>query len=132
MPLICADINIPPNTPQTSPTRVNIKVPAGVIRRVWVLIPHGHVGLAHLIIRHGETQIIPWFGDLHGDGEEVVFDEMYELPTDDVLVLEGWNEDMVYSHKFIVRLLVLPKPYAYPEVELAVSIKRLLEVMGVE
>jgi len=36
MPLICADITIPPNTPQTSPTRVPVKVPAGVIRKVWV------------------------------------------------------------------------------------------------
>jgi hypothetical protein len=132
MPLICADINIPPNTPQTSPTRVRVKVPAGVIRRVWVIIPWGHRALAHLVIRHGATQIIPHYGDIHGDGEQLVFDEIYELPSDDTLVLEGWNEDIKYDHRFIVRLLVLPKVYAYPELTHLIALKKLLELMGVE
>ena len=132
MPLICADITIPPSTPQTSPTRVPVKVPAGVIRKVWVIIPWGHRALAHLVIRHGETQIIPHYGDIHGDGEQLVFDEIYELPTEDNLVLEGWNEDVKYEHRFIVRLLILPKPYAYPEVYSLLSLKRMLEAMGLE
>jgi hypothetical protein len=132
VPLICEDIVIPPNTPRESPVRVQFKVPAGVIRKVWVLIPYGHRALAHLVIRHGETQIIPWHGDIHGDGEQLVFDEVYELPTEDYLTLEGWNEDITYSHRFIVRLLVLPKLYAYPEVYSLLSLKRVLEAMGLE
>ena len=132
MPLICADITIPPNTPQTTPVRANIKVPAGIIRKVWVLIPYGHKALAHLVIRHGETQIIPWAGDIHGDGEQLVFDEVYELPTEDYLTLEGWNDDSKYEHKFIVRLLILPKLYAYPEIASLSVIKRLLEGLGIE
>ena len=76
---------------------------------------HGHKALAHLVIRHGETQIIPWSGDIHGDGEQLVFDEVYELKSEDVLVLEGWNDDVQYPHRFIVRLLILPQPYAFPE-----------------
>ncbi|MCC5989924.1 MAG: hypothetical protein LM558_00240 [Thermosphaera sp.] len=132
MPLICVDINIPPSTPQTSPTRVSVKVPAGVIRKVWVLIPYGHKALAHLIIRHGETQIIPYYGDIHGDGEQLVFDEVYELPTEDNLVLEGWNEDSKYEHRFIVRLLVLPKLYAYPEIASLSIMKKLIEGLGIE
>jgi hypothetical protein len=132
MPLICADINIPANTPREDPVRVNVKVPAGIIRKVWVLIPYGHKALAHLIIRHGETQIIPHYGDIHGDGEQLVFDEVYELPTDDVLTLEGWNEDSTYDHRFIVRLLILPKPYAYPEVYSLFTLRKVLEVMGIE
>jgi hypothetical protein len=132
MPLICADVDIPPNTPKSSPVRVQVPVPAGVIRKVWVLIPPGHMGLAHLVIRHGETQIIPWAGDIHGDGETLEFDEVYELKTDDILVLEGWNEDSAYSHKFIVRLLVLPKVVAYPELSVLFALKKLLEAMGLE
>jgi len=132
MPLICADITIPPNTPQTSPIRVSVKVPAGVIRKAWVLIPYGHKALAHLIIRHGETQIIPWSGDIHGDGEQLVFDEVYELPTDDELTIEGWNDDSKYEHKFIVRLLILPKLYAYPEIASLSIMKKLLEGLGIE
>jgi len=132
MPLICVDINIPANTPRENSIRVNIKVPAGVIRKVWVLIPYGHKALAHLIIRHGETQIIPWSGDIHGDGEQLVFDEVYELPTEDILTLEGWNEDSKYDHRFIVRLLILPKPYAFPELGMLLALKKVLEVMGIE
>jgi len=132
MPLICADINIPANTPQTSPVRISVKVPAGVIRKVWVLIPYGHKALAHLVIRHGATQIIPWYGDIHGDGEQLVFDEIYEIPTEDTLTLEGWNDDTKYNHRFIVRLLVLPKPYAYPEVYHLITLRKVLEVMGIE
>ncbi len=132
MPLVCTDITIPPATPQDSPVRVNVSVPAGVIRKVWVLIPPGHMSLAHLIIRHGETQIIPHAGDIHGDGEQLVFDEVYELKTDDVLTLEGWNEDTTYSHRFIVRLLVLPKAIAYPELALFSAFKQMLEAMGFE
>jgi hypothetical protein len=132
MPLICADIVIPPNTPRENPVRVAVKVPAGVIRKVWVLIPYGHKALAHLIIRHGETQIIPYYGDIHGDGEQLVFDEVYELASEDYLALEGWNEDTKYEHRFIVRLLILPKPYAYPDVYSLLALRRVLEVMGIE
>jgi hypothetical protein len=132
MPLICQDITIPPLTAQTSPVEVNVSVPAGVIRKVWVLIPYGHKALAHLVIRHGETQIIPWSGDIHGDGEQLVFDETYELPSDDTLTLEGWNEDATYSHRFIVRLLILPKLVAYPELGMFSAFKRMLEMMGFE
>jgi len=132
VPLICADINIPANTPRENSIRVSVKVPAGDIRKVWVLIPYGHKALAHLVIRHGETQIIPWSGDIHGDGEQLVFDEVYELPTEDILTLEGWNEDSKYDHRFIVRLLILPKPYAFPELGMLLALKKVLEVMGIE
>jgi hypothetical protein len=96
------------------------------------LIPYGHKALAHLVIKHGETQIIPWVGDIHGDGEQLTFDEIYELPTDDVLTLQGWNDDSTYSHKFIVRLLILPRLYAYPELASLSAMKNMLEVLGIE
>ena len=132
MPLICVDIPIPPSTPRESPIRVAVNVPAGVIRKVWVLIPHGHKALAHLVIRHGETQIIPWSGDIHGDGEQLVFDEVYELKSEDVLVLEGWNDDVQYPHRFIVRLLILPQPYAFPELAALSALSYAFKVMGIE
>ena len=132
MPLICADVVIPPSTAQTSPVKTEVSVPAGIIRKVWVLIPYGHKALAHLVIKHGETQIIPWVGDIHGDGEQLTFDEIYELPTDDTLTLQGWNDDSTYSHKFIVRLLILPRLYAYPELASLSAMKNMLEVLGIE
>jgi len=130
--LICTDIVIPPSTPKESPARVFVEVPPGIIRKVWVLIPHGHKALAHLVIKHGETQIIPWSGDIHGDGEQLVFDETYELKSKDELVLEGWNDDVQYPHRFIVRLLILPPLFAYPEAMTLTSLKFALGVMGIE
>jgi len=132
LPLVCEDVTIPPLTPKENAVKKKVEVPAGVIRKVWVLIPHGHKALAHLVIKHGETQIIPHKGDIHGDGEQLVFDETYELKSDDVLTLEGWNEDEQYEHTFIVRLLILPKLIAYPEAFTLLTLRRLLEVMGVE
>ena len=114
------------------PVRMVAKIPAGVIRKVWVLIPPGHHGLAHLVIKHGETQIIPFLGDLHGDNETLVFDEIYELKSEDYLTFEAWNEDKVYPHRFIIRLLVLPRPYAFPEITLLSTFKYMLEVLGIE
>lgn len=132
MPLVCTRITIPPDTPKEAPVREKVKVPPGVIRRVWVLIPWGHKALAHLVIKHGETQIIPHSGDIHGNGETLEFDETYEIDTEDYLVLEGWNEDVKYPHTFYVRFLTLPKVVAYPELAMLRSFKRMLEVMGVE
>jgi hypothetical protein len=132
MPLVCIDFTIPPNTPKESPARAAVKVPAGVIRKVWVIIPPGHMALAHMVIKHGETQVIPYYGDIHGDSESLVFDETYELASEDTLTFEGWNEDVKYPHTFIVRLLILPKHIAYPEYGVLLMIRRLLEVMGVE
>jgi hypothetical protein len=132
MPLITADITIPPLTLKENPIRVEVRVPAGVIRKVWVLIPAGHKALAHLIIKHGATQIIPFEGDIHGDNEPLEFDEVYELRTEDKLILEGWNEDDTYPHSFFIRLLILPKLFAYPEVTFALALRKMLEVMGIE
>jgi hypothetical protein len=57
---------------------------------------------------------------------------VYELKTDDTLTLEGWNEDTTYPHRFIVRLLILPRIIAYPEISLFSAFKKMLEAMGFE
>ena len=128
--LICHDLFIPANTPSSNPVKEAVKCPEGVICKVWVTIPAGHRALAHMVIRHGETQIIPWEGDIHGDDDRLVFEENYKLETEDYLVLEGWNEDSVYPHRFIVRLLILPEEYAYPGIQFISLLEEMMEVMG--
>ena len=54
------------------------------------------------------------------------------MKTDDTLTLEGWNEDTIYPHRFIVRLLILPRAVAYPELSLLSAFKTMLEAMGLE
>ncbi len=130
--MICQDVTVPANTPKSSPVRIPVQVPPGVLRKVWVRIPPGHAGLAHLILRHGETQIIPYYGDIHGDDELLIFDEVYEFKTDDTIVFEAWNDDSSYDHTFIVRLLILPKIVAYPELAMFMALKKMLEAMGLE
>jgi len=46
--------------------------------------------------------------------------------------LEGWNDDVQYTHRFIVRLLILPPLFAYPEAMTLASLKFALGVMGIE
>lgn len=130
--LITTRVVVPPNTPRENPLKISLKIPAGVLKRIWVLIPHGHRALAHMIIKHGETQIVPFEGDISGNGESIVFDEFYEFHSDDTITLEAWNEDEEYEHMFIVRLLVQPKHIASPELVYLSSLKRALEVMGIE
>jgi hypothetical protein len=131
MPLITYDFKIPANTPKTAPKRDKIKVPAGVLRRIWILIPPGHRALAHMVIKHGETQIIPHEGVIHGDSELIVLDEYYEFKTDDVITLEGWNDDPYYFHTFYLRFLIQPPLLAAPELELIKGLRVMLEAMGV-
>jgi hypothetical protein len=131
MPLITYDFKIPAATPKISPKRDKVRVPAGVLRRIWILIPPGHRALAHMVIKHGETQIIPHEGVIHGDSELLVVDEYYEFKTDDVIVLEGWNDDPYYYHTFYLRFLILPPLLAAPEVELTKGLRVMLEAMGV-
>jgi len=104
-------VTAPANTPQASPAKTSLKLRSGVITKISVLIPPGHVALAHMAIFHGETQIMPW-GDgqwLEGEGETVEWTPDYEL-TSEPAELEGraWNEDDMYPHSFYVRVWVDP------------------------
>ena len=132
MPLYVADISIPPSTPKDDPVTVNVKLDSGILRKVWVIIPPGHAALAHLVIKWGATQIIPYVGDIHGDNEQLVFDEWIEINEPErVLTLVGWNEDIQYTHRFIVRFLVLPREVAMPELRILQPLRVLMEAMGV-
>jgi len=111
--LYTASITAPINTPKTSPTTKELKVKAGYITKIQVLIPSGHSALAHLAIRYGETRVIPWGDDeyIEGDAETVPWEEELELRGEPVsLTLEAWNQDDTYEHTFYVRIWVEGKP----------------------
>jgi hypothetical protein len=132
MPLIIKFIRVGPSTDPLHPAKEEVKIPPGVLTRVWVYIPPGQMGLAHLVIKHGQTQIIPWEGDISGDDEVLDFNEYIVFETETTLTLEAWNEDSWYTRFFVVRILILPQIIAAPLVILFRLFRKLLEVMGIE
>jgi len=126
-------LNVPANTPVTSPVKQDIVLETGVLSKVSVLIPSGHAGLAHLVILYGETQVIPREGDISGDDETLTFTECFEIAApSETLTLVGWNEDDTYDHEFIVRFEVLPLWLAAPAkyiVDLLENVFRMLRII---
>ncbi|GAH83943.1 unnamed protein product, partial [marine sediment metagenome] len=84
----------------------------GIITKIMVRPRPGHAALAHLVIRHHETQIAPSTEkmDFAGDAFPIDWEEYYESyqpPYE--LKLVGWNEDDTYPHTFTVYVAVLPR-----------------------
>jgi len=48
-----ATVEIPANTPEDKPVAVEVKVEGAVLKRISVLIPPGHCGLARLALARG-------------------------------------------------------------------------------
>jgi len=105
-------IPIPANTPKTVPVIKTKVIEKGVITKWMILIPDGVHALAHFQILYGLEQLIPktpgdWFT---GNGESIEIDEFWELPEPDTLItVMGYNEDIVYDHTFIIRIIAMPK-----------------------
>jgi len=109
--LFTFSITAPANTPKTSPAKLTMKLRAGVITKISVLIPPGHAALAHLAIVHGETQIMPWGEDqfIEGDDESIPWEPDYELTSEPAaLQARAWNEDDAYPHTFYIRIWIDP------------------------
>jgi len=90
-----------------------LKLHAGVITKISVLIPTGHCALAHLAIYDGETQIMPWGEDqwIEGDGETITWEPDYELPSEPArLEARAWNKDDTNDHRFYIRIWIKPAP----------------------
>jgi hypothetical protein len=102
-------VTVPPNTPWYQPIKQELKLRAGVITKIAILIPAGHQALAHLALKYGETQIIPHGEDqwIEGEDETLEWDEDFELAGEPVsLNASAWNEDDTYPHSFYVRIWV--------------------------
>jgi len=107
-----ADITIPKNTLETSPTIAMMGIAKGIITKIMVRPRPGHAAMAHLVILHHEHQIAPSTEkmDFHGDTFPIDWEEYYESyqpPFE--LKLKGWNDDDTYPHTFDVFVAVLPR-----------------------
>ena len=110
-------ITVPANTSKSNPYRETLLAVKGVIHRVIVYIPPGHLGLAGLRILHENTTIAPTNPDGWFRGDDVTFDynEFYELRSFPALLeFEGYNLDDTYDHEFVVGIGILPKSVLMP------------------
>jgi len=111
--LFTFSIEAPKNTPKENPVKKTLKLHAGVITKISILIPVGHAALARLAIYDGETQIIPWGEDqwIEGDGETITWEPDYVLSSEPArLEARAWNKDEEYAHTFYIRVWVEAKP----------------------
>jgi hypothetical protein len=107
-----ADITIPKNTTESSPTIVELGIGKGVITKFMVRPRPGHAGLAHCRIYYHESPIAPTTldMDLHGDADPIDWEDHIEVLQEPfTLKILGWNTDDTYPHTFTIYVVILPK-----------------------
>ncbi len=121
-------LDVPPNTPESSPESLEIQLTEGVITNWWVGFPPGCVGLVHVAIYEYEHQIIPRAEDqdLYWDGYVFEIPDRYELLEDPYVVeVRAWSEDDIYQHTVTVGVAV----EEIEEVTLKDLMRRFIEMM---
>ena len=115
MPTYTLDLTIPANTPEISPIEKELEIKEGVITRISVLIPGGHLALAGFRLLYGIEPIFPaqeaaW---IKGNDESFVIDEWWDLVEEPCrLRVQGYNTDETFDHTFYIRIIALPRKVA--------------------
>lgn len=100
-------ITIFANTPSTAKLKTILPLTRGIITRINVEFPAGHVGLTHIGINRGLNQVWPTNPDatLKSSNETIVWEEDYSLDLEPFqLEAYAWNEDDTYDHTITVRI----------------------------
>ena len=104
-------LTIAANTPELTPTDLEVKLTHGVIHRIEIEFPAGCAGLAYLQIHHMGHQLWPTNpgGAFHSDNHVIIIDDYFELLGPPyILKLRGWNLDELYDHTVTVRIGIYP------------------------
>ena len=106
-----ASLAIPANTAKTAPVEARVKLSAGYITHVTVVLRDEAEFLAHVQIHGSGGQIYPT--NLDGDistsvGRNEIVDQYQLTPGNTELVIRGWNTDDSYQHTAYVQFTVLP------------------------
>lgn len=128
------DISIPADKKESLPYTEVLKLSYGVITKVQIVIPHGHKGLGHIILKYHESQLYPLSRgeDYHGDGTDITFEDAFPLFVEPYeLKAVGWNDDDTYAHAFLVAVNILRPEERSQEVPLS-SIEGMKELIGYE
>jgi len=106
------------NVEQKDALTQELKLKAGVIHRVVVIIPSGHAGLMHLQIFDALHEVYPTSPDetFHGDNIVLTFRDWFDLKAQPFsLDAKYWNLDDTYNHEMIIGFGVLPKWVLLPQ-----------------
>lgn len=87
----------------------DMKLRAGVIRKVWILHPKGCKGVLHTQIFHRGHMLYPTLsgGSYHGNGTPMEFEAEWKIKKPAVLVIKSWNTSVSHLHTVYVRMVVL-------------------------
>ena len=105
-------VTIPNSTPQASPVKVLMKLPAGEIHQVEVGFPWGCAGLAHVqIYRHGHQMwpTNPGESFAWNDYNVVITESEDTAGDEEEWSIRAWNLDTRHPHTIVVRIGVLEK-----------------------
>jgi hypothetical protein len=77
-----SDITCPPSTTVIAPLEIALTWPAGIVRRITVVIPDGHSGLTGIALGYGHTPILPSSPGafLSGNDEVMSFEYLDDIP----------------------------------------------------
>lgn len=126
------DISIPFANKEANPHTEILKLSYGVITKVQIVVPGGHKGLAHLVLKYHESQMYPLSRgeNYHGDDISIVFEDMFPLyvaPYE--LKAVAWNDDDTFPHAFLVGINILRPEELSLEVPRS-SIEAMQELIG--
>ncbi len=125
---------IPTKATADDPEVLELDLVYGVVHKVSLYWWPGPHGLAHLIIKRYEHQVLPTNLDasFHYDNYTHIMEERIELFTKPfTLKLEGWGVDLKYPHQVIVGIGILP-PECFPEyAKPDTRIAKMLSLIGI-
>lgn len=102
------DLTVPAGTPAGNPVTLVVRMPAGTLRKVTLVVPSGHSGLTGFQLRWGGTPVVPYAGagwivaDNYTDSWQL---DQEQQPGS--IALAGYNTD-IWPHTFYCRMLWEP------------------------
>jgi len=125
---------IPTDATAAKPEVKELNLTYGVVHKVTLFWWPGPHGLAHLVIKQYDHQVLPTNidGSFHYDNYTHVMEERIELFNPPFsLKLEGWGVSCKYPHQVIIGFGILP-PQCFPEYQKPDSgLLRLLQRFGI-
>ena len=149
MTLYKVAFTVPASTPKDNPYVERLQISENFLQRIYIRIPYGHRGVAHMHIRYGLDLFAPqptWITKpdgtrekqkleelwIEGDNEVLDFPVYYDAPEVPwEIVLEGWNESEHWDHTFYVYIVAMDKKQALPSVLLEELVHIIREITGV-
>ena len=101
MAIVSFSETIDANTNEANAKEIELKIPKGIIKSIFVVMPTGCVGLVKMQMFYQEVQIFPMPRGTFLAGDGIIQQFNIEYPAEDnpfKIVIKMWNEDTKYNH----------------------------------